>query len=288
MDNLFSDILLPITIAFITLGMGISIEAKDFKFVFTKPKAMIIGICCQMLLLPSIAFFIGVITNIDPVYKVGLIIISACPGGATSNLVTYLLKGNVALSISMTVLNSMITVISIPLIVSLALIFFLGEDTSITLPFGNTVLKVFLVTILPASVGVSLRKYFPLTVTKLENPLKYIMPLLLLAIYAGVIFIDEGEESAQLTDQISLLPFPLLLNILAMFFGWIVARAFRLNSRNQFTISIEVGLQNSALAIFVAAFLLNNQSMAIVPVIYGSFSFFTTAFFGYMVKKMSR
>lgn len=288
MENIFSDIFLPVTIAFITLGMGLSIEARDFKYVFTRPKAMIIGICCQMLLLPGIAFMIASIADMDPYYKVGLIIISACPGGATSNLVTYLLNGNVALSISMTVINSIITLVTIPLVVSLGLVYFCSEETRIALPVFNTILKVFLVTILPASAGVSFRHYFPETADRLEKPLKYIMPLLLLAIYAGVIFIDEGEESSQLMDRINLLPYPLSLNIMAMLAGWGVARLFMLKPKNQYTISIEVGLQNSALAIFVAAFILGNQSMAIVPVIYGSFSFFTTALFGYVVKKISR
>lgn len=288
MENIFSDIFLPITIALITLGMGLSIEAGDFRHVFVRPKAVIIGICCQMVLLPALAFLIARFSTIDPIYKVGLIIISACPGGATSNLVTYLLKGNLALSISMTVINSIITVITIPLIVSLGLVFFLSQDTTISLPIGNTILKVILVTILPVSAGVTFKSYFPVISEKLNKPLKYLMPLLLLAIYAGVIFIDEGEQSSQMSDKFNLLPYPLLLNMAAMILGWGIARLFRLTPKNQFTISIEVGLQNSALAIFVAAFLLDNQSMAIVPVIYGSFSFFSTAFFGYFVKKISR
>lgn len=287
MENLFSNIFLPVTIAIITLGMGLSIEYKDFRNIFLYPKAVIIGICCQMLLLPAIAFGITSIFNFDPVFKVGLIVISSCPGGATSNLVTYLLRGNVALSISMTVLNSLITLITIPAIVSMALLVFLGEEATIKLPIANTILKVFLVTILPAYTGVSLRQYFPENAERFEKYLRYILPVLLLAIYSGVIFIDEGEESARLTDHLSLIPYPFLLNLVSMLIGWAVARLFRLKPINQFTISIEVGLQNSALAIFVAATILQSQSMAIIPVIYGSFSFFTTFLFGYGVKKIS-
>ncbi|MGC9341313.1 MAG: bile acid:sodium symporter family protein [Bacteroidales bacterium] len=288
MENLFSNILLPVTIAIITLGMGLSIEYKDFRNIFLYPKAVIIGICCQMLLLPLIAFSITSIFNFDPIYKVGLIIISSCPGGATSNLVTYLLRGNVALSISMTVINSLITLITIPAIVSMGLLIYLGREATITLPVGATILKVFLVTILPAYTGVSLRHYFPENAQRIEKYLRYILPLLLLAIYFGVIFIDEGDESTKLTDHINLVPFPFLLNLVSMLLGWSVARLFRLRRKNQFTISIEVGLQNSALAIFVAATILQNHTMAIVPVIYGSFSFFTTFLFGYGVKKISR
>ncbi len=286
MENLFSDILLPITIAIITLGMGLSIKLKDFKNIFLYPKAVIIGICCQMLLLPIIAFAIASLFNFDPVYKVGLIIISACPGGATSNLVTYLLKGNVALSISMTVLNSIITLITIPAVVSLGLHYFTSQEANITLPVGATILKVFLVTVLPAYTGVNIRHYFPNTAKKIEKYQRFILPILLLGIYFGVIFIDEGDQKTNIFDHLSIAPYPFLLNVATMSMGWMVARWTSLRGINQFTISIEVGLQNSALAIFVAATLLNSQTMAIVPVIYGSFSFFTTFLFGYGVKKI--
>lgn len=288
MENLFSNILLPITIAIITLGMGLSINISDFRKVFAHPRAIAIGICCQMILLPGIAFTIAALSDIDPIYKVGLIIISASPGGATSNLVTYLLNGNVALSISLTVINSVITLVTIPVIVSLGLFYFTSAEANISLPIGTTILKVFLVTILPASAGVSIRYYFHNLADKLQKPLHFILPLLLATIYAGVIFIDEGDESSRLIDSLYLLPYPLLLNFLSMFAGWGIARLFMLSPKNQFTISIEVGLQNSALAIFVAATLLQNHSMALIPVIYGSFSFFTTALFGYGVKKISK
>ena len=286
MENLFSDIFLPITIAIITLGMGLSIRLRDFKNIFLYPKAVIIGICCQMLLLPVIAFIIASIFKFDPVYKVGLIIISACPGGATSNLVTNLLRGIVALSFSMTVINSIITLITIPAVVSLGLHYFTSQEANISLPVGPTILKVFLVTVLPAYAGVNLRHYFPNTSKRVEKYQRFILPILLLGIYFGVIFIDEGDQKSNLFDHLSILPYPFLLNVATMFMGWMVARWTYLKGINQFTISIEVGLQNSALAIFVAATLLESQTMAIVPVIYGSFSFFTTFLFGYGVKKI--
>src|SRR6056297_1155521 len=157
MANIFSAYFLPVTLAIITLGMGLSITHRDFKNVFFRPRAVIIGICCQILLLPLIAFGVASITNIDPYFKVGLIIIAACPGGATSNLVTYLLNGNVALSISMTALNSLITLVSIPVNVSLALMVFLHTDAEIHLNVWDTILKVFLLTVVPAYIGVTIR-----------------------------------------------------------------------------------------------------------------------------------
>lgn len=286
MQSLFSQYFLPVTLAVITLGMGLSLTEKDFRNIFMHPKAVITGLCCQMILLPVIAWLIARTIHMDPFFKVGLMIIAACPGGATSNLVTYLLRGNVALSISMTALNSIITLITIPLVVHFSLELFIQEDAFIRLGVGETILKVFLITIVPAFTGTRIRKYYPDFSVHLERPLRLILPLLLLLVYAGVIFIDQGTGQATRSDFIKIFPYTLLLNILAMVSGLLVARVLRLAVRNQFTISIEVGLQNSALAIFVAATLLKSNDMALVPVVYGSFSFFSTLLFGWGVKKL--
>lgn len=179
MHSVFSEIFLPITLAIITLGMGLSLTDRDFRNIFLHPRAVATGLISQMLLLPLIAFFIAQISNIDPLYKVGLMIIAACPGGATSNLVTYLLKGNVALSISMTAINSVITLITIPLVVTLSLEFFIHQDASIRLNVGETMVNVFLITLLPAFAGTRIRKWKPLFADSLEKPLKIILPILL-------------------------------------------------------------------------------------------------------------
>ncbi|MEZ5070564.1 MAG: hypothetical protein R2751_06280 [Bacteroidales bacterium] len=150
----------------------------------------------------------------------------------------------------------------------------------------ETLAKVFLITILPAFTGIRLREWKPEWALKLQRPLRYVLPLLLLAIYAGVIFIDQGAASATRRDFLQLFPYTLVLNVVAMLAGLFVARIFRLAVMNQFTISIEVGLQNSALAIMVAANLLNSQPMALVPVVYGSFSFFSTLGFGWLVQQL--
>ncbi|HER07834.1 MAG TPA: bile acid:sodium symporter family protein [Bacteroides sp.] len=286
MQSLFSDYFLPVTLAIITLGMGLSLTDRDFRNIFVQPRAVITGICCQMILLPVIAFLIARTTDLDPVFKVGLILIAACPGGATSNLVTYILRGNVALSISITAINSLITLVTIPVIVTLALNHFIHQEAEIHLPVWETVMKVFLITLVPAYLGTRIRKRRPGFADRLEQPLRIILPLLLLLIFTGVIFIDQGTGLATIKDSISIFPYALLLNIMAMLAGLLVAMVLGLVKVNQFTITIEVGLQNSALAIFVATSLLNSRDMALVPVVYGSFSFFTTLLFAWVVKKI--
>ena len=288
MANVFSAYFLPVTLAIITLGMGLSITHADIRNVFYRPRAVIVGICCQIFLLPLVAFGIALLSDIDPYLKVGLVIIAACPGGATSNLVTYLLNGNVALSISMTAMNSLITLVSIPLNVSIALMVFLHTDAEIHLDVWDTILKVFLLTIVPAYIGITVRHRHSDFAERLNRPLKVILPLILLVVYLGVLFIDEGDKNASRDDFINLLPYALLLNAASMFLGWQVAWLTRLKARDRFTIAIEVGLQNSALAIFVASTLLENRTMALVAVVYGSFTFFSTALFGWGIKRVAK
>ena len=288
MANIFSSYFLPVTLAVITLGMGLSITHRDFKNVFFRPRAVLVGICCQIFLLPVIAFSIALLTDLDPYLKVGLIIIAACPGGATSNLVTYLLNGNVALSISMTALNSIITLVSIPVNVSIALMVFLHTDAEVRLDVWDTILKVFLLTIVPAYIGITIRHRKSEFAQRLNRPLKVILPLILLVVYIGVLFIDEGDKSATRMNFWNLLPVTLILNTMSMFLGWQIAWITRLKRRERYTIAIEVGLQNSALAIFVASTLLGNRTMALVAVVYGSFTFFSTALFGWWIKRVAK
>jgi BASS family bile acid:Na+ symporter len=287
-QNLFSDYFLPVTLGIITLGMGLSLTEKDFRNIFVHPRAVVIGLFSQMILLPVLAFFIARASHIDPLFKVGLMIIASCPGGATSNLVNYLLRGNVALSISITAINSIITLVTIPLLVTLSLGFFIHQDASIKLDVVETMVNVFLITLVPAYIGTRIRKWRPGLADGLERPLKIILPLLLALIYSGVVFIDHGTESATVRDFFIILPFTLALNVLAMLAGLLVSKLARLRIRDQYTISIEVGLQNSALAIFVSATLLHSHSMALVPVVYGSFTFFSALLFGWLVRRISR
>jgi BASS family bile acid:Na+ symporter len=283
--TIFSDILLPATLAIITLGLGLSISVQDIRNLVFNPGNTIIGLLCQLLLLPIIAFSIALITGMDAEYAVGLVIISACPGGATSNLVNYMIRGNVALSLSITIINGLITIFTIPLITKLAMNVFLERDAIIQLPFIQTVLQIFLIVVIPATTGILIRMWNKKFANKLENPLRYILPLLLLVVYSGLVFLERGETEPDVATFFSLFPFTMALNFLCMTAGFYVPALFRLSKRNRFTIAVEVGLQNSTLAIFVAATLLDNYKMTLVAIVYGSFSFFSTWLLGYLAKR---
>jgi BASS family bile acid:Na+ symporter len=284
-DNIFTEIFLPITLAIITLGIGLSITVQDIRNIFIQPRNITVGLFSQLVLLPVIAFAISVVTGLPAELAVGLVLISICPGGATSNLVNFMIRGNVALSLSITVLNGLITVFTIPLIAMLAMEVFMHQDARIHLSFIDSVGQIFMLTVLPATIGMLIRRYRTEFAEKLENPLRYILPILLFLVFGGVLFLEGGDKKIDLAMFFHILPYTLALNVLAYISGFYVPRWFGLSKRNQFTIAIEVGLQNSTLAIFVATRLLDNYTIALVAVVYGSFSFFTTWAFGYLSSK---
>jgi BASS family bile acid:Na+ symporter len=284
-QNIFADVFLPVTLAIITFGLGLSITVQDLKNIFIQPRNIIIGLSSQILVLPIIAFLIAVITKMDAEYAVGLVILSICPGGATSNLVNYMIRGNVALSLSLTVVNSLITIFTIPLLTKLALNTFLDQEAMIHLSFSKTVLQIFLLTVVPASTGILIRIRNKDFAKRMENPLRFTLPVLLFIVYSGVIFFKRGESGTDFRQFFSLLPYTLSLNFISMFAGYYIPGIFNVTKNNRFTIAVEVGLHNSTLGIFVAGSLLNNYKMALVGVVYGSFSFFTTWLFGYIARK---
>jgi len=283
--NIFTEIFLPITLAIITLGIGLSISVKDIRNILVQPRDISVGLFSQLFLLPIIAFAIAWVTGLQAELAVGLVLIAICPGGATSNLVNFMIRGNVALSLSITVVNGLITIFTIPLIAMLALEVFLHQDARIQLSFIDAVGQIFMLTVLPATVGILIRRYRTEFADKLENPLRYILPVLLFLVYGGVLFIERGDGAIDLPMFFRILPYTLALNVLAYISGFYVPRLCGLSKRNQFTIAVEVGLQNSTLAIFVATRLLDNYTIALVAVVYGSFSFFTTWAFGYLSRK---
>jgi len=283
-DNFFTHYLMPFAIAFIMFGIGINLRFVDFKQTFKRPKAVITGLGAQMILLPVIAFVINMFFDIDPIYKVGFVLIAACPGGTTSNLVTLFLRGRLALSVSLTAFNSFLILFTIPLITNLALHLYEELETHIELPVLETIGNMFLTVLLPTFVGMLYRHFFPVLIRLTEKIINISMSLFLLFVFVGI-FIFENAGTSELSEYLYLFYPAVLLNFVSMFAGYLLAYLTGIRNRGRFTIAIQVGLQNSALAIYVASKLLNQPEIAVVAIIYSSFSLFTTAFWGYIMKK---
>jgi BASS family bile acid:Na+ symporter len=275
---------MPIAIAIIMFGIGINLSFKDFAQIFVRPKAVIAGLVAQMIMLPAIAFLLNEFWDISPLLKVGFILIAACPGGTTSNLVTLFLKGRLALSVTLTAFNSFLILFTIPLIVNLALLTYMGREAHINLPFTATLLEIFLSVLLPTIAGMLLKQYKPATADSLTKPLNYVMTGFLFVVFLGIIFFEnEGNQSIWRYSNIFFPAF--MLNLTTMFAGYLLSLLVGIRNRGRFTIAIQVGLQNSALAIYVASKMLGQTEMAMVAVVYGSFTLFSTALWAWIMKK---
>lgn len=271
-SNLFTSVLLPLALAVVMLGMGLSLVPEDFKRVTRYPKAVAVGAVCQVLLLPLIGALITLVVPMQPEIAVGLIILAACPGGPSSNLVTYLAKGDVALSVTLTAVNSIVTVFTIPVLVGLALQRFLAERADIALPIGTTMLQIFLITLLPIAIGMAIRHQFPEAAQRLEKQMSRLAAGLL-ALLIVLLLIKEGSKLPGFLVQVGV--GVLLLNLLATLTGFLAAKLFQLPLTQQICISIEVGIQNGTLAIAVAAGLLNNPDMAVPAAVYSLLMYVT-------------
>jgi len=268
------------------MGMGMSLEKRDFSNVIRYPKPVFTGIVSQVIILPLVAFLLFGFTNLDPFIKVGFILITACAGGSATNVITHMLRGNLALSVSLTAINSLIVLITLPLIVNLGLIIFIGDERSIHLNVYDTFLNIFLTIIIPTLIGMSIRNYFFKFAIKAQKPFRIISPLILFSVFIVLIFFDDNNSKNGVDDYLYLIPWALLLNFVSMIVVYLISKFLRLGGKNNFTISIEVGLKNSIVGIYVAKSLLNNYDMAMVSVIYGSITFFSTLLFGYLAKRI--
>lgn len=271
-SNLFTSVLLPLALAIVMLGMGLSLVLEDFKRITRYPKAVAVGTVCQVLLLPLIGILITLVVPMQPEIAVGLLILAVCPGGPSSNLITYLAKGDVALSVTLTAISSIITVFTIPLFTNLALQYFLGESAAVALPIGTTILQIFLITLLPTAIGMAIRHQFPDTARRLEKQMSR-LAVGLLALIIVLLLVREGSKLPGFLAQVGV--GALLLNLVATLAGFLVGKLFRLPLAQQICIAIEVGIQNGTLAIAITAGLLNNPDMAVPAAVYSLLMYVT-------------
>lgn len=275
-SNLLTTVFLPLALGIIMLGMGLSLSIKDFQRVTFYPKAALLGLACQLLILPAVAFTLLLFLPISPELAVGVMILAACPGGATSNLITHMAKGDTALSITLTAISSFITVFSIPLIVNFALIHFMGQGEIIQLPVLKTMLQIVVITIIPVSIGMLLKKKFPKSAEKSEKPVKIASAIFITIIILGAIL---NDKDIIIPSFVAVGPITLFLNVGMLAIAYFLSVLFQTSKAQGISISIESGIQNGTLAIAIASspLLLNNPDMAISPAIY-SLIMFVTAF----------
>ncbi len=262
----FIKIGLPVSLGLIMLSMGLTLKPNDFKRIAASPRAFFIGISAQMLLVPLLALLLLQLFHLPPLLAVGLLILSFSPGGTTSNLFSYMAKGDVALSIALTAVASFITPFSIPFLTELALQSQLGENTHIVIPLGLTMKRLVVVTIIPVLVGMLLGTFKPAWADNIQPVIHKIAVILFLAVIFSMIFKLSARIPGFLPQIASITS---IMIVLAMLAGYLISRLTGLNSQQVKTNTIEVGMQNGGMALIVTQTVLNNPTMSLVPVIYG-------------------
>lgn len=262
----FIKIGLPVSLGLIMLSMGMTLKVIDFKQIAKHPKAFFIGLSAQMLLVPLLAIALLQVFHLPPLLAVGLLVLSFSPGGTTSNLFSYLARGDVALSIALTTAASFITPFSIPLLTEIALQSQLGENTEVIIPVGLTMKRLFVVTIVPVILGMLLHYFKPLWANKVQPMIHKISVTLFITVIFSMIF-NLWDKVPEFLAQIGTITS--IMIIIAMTSGYYIAKFAGLNSQQIKTTSIEVGMQNGGMALIVTQGILNNPQMSMVPVIYG-------------------
>ena len=281
-ESALTSIILPASLFIIMLGMGFSLVVDDFRRVVRYPKAALIGLTNQLILLPIIGFLLAKGFHLAPEMAVGLMILAACPGGVTSNLITHVAKGDIALSITLTAIASFITVVSIPFIVGFSLDYFMGEGSTIELPVLKTIGQVVGITILPVSIGMIVRANRPAFANRMEKPMRIASTIIFIVVLLGIILANKDIILPSL-QQLGLVA--LSLNIATMLLGYVAARIFNLNLKQSLSVTIESGIQNGTLAIVIATSILMRADMALPASVYGILMFFTGGFIMYWFGK---
>ena len=270
---------LPVALGIIMLGLGLSLTLDDFKRVTKYPKAITIALVCQMLLLPMVCFFISMMSGLSPELCVGLMLLATSPGGPTANLYSYLSNGDVALNITLTAVNSVLTLFTLPFIVNFSMQFFMGAGQYVPMPFSK-VIEVFVIVLLPVAIGMLVKSKAPLFADKMAKPVKIVSALLLVLIIISVTI----REKQVLIDYFARLGVPVLLfNILSLMAGYYLPLLFKVDKKQAIAIGMEIGIHNGTLAIYIALNAINNSAMSVPPTMYSLLMFFTAAAFGFLV-----
>ena len=278
-------ILLGIAIIIIMLGMGLSLELKDFSRIIKRPKSVIIGLLAQMVILPLIAFLLVKIFHLEAGLAVGIMLIAACPGGAVSNMFTFLAKGDVALSVSLTAFTSFVTIFTVPFFIDFSVQSFLIADGADNIVDRMEFIKVLLLLIaVPVTIGMVIRRFNENIASKSEKPVKYVS-VVFLAVIVAVAVLTNKDKLLEALPKVGTAA--ILLNVSTMAIGFSLAKLSKLSSASVATITIEGGIQNGTLAMTLGTIgILGDYPEILLPAaLYSVWMFFSGGIFSYLISK---
>jgi BASS family bile acid:Na+ symporter len=282
-DNSLFLMFVPAALLIIMLGLGLALTVQDFRHVLKAPRAVIVALAFQTILLPAVCLGVVYAFGLEAALAVGMMLLAASPGGTSSNLYSHLAGGDLALNITLTAINSVVAIVTMPLIVNLSLAHFFGEGQTIPLQFGE-MLQVFVLVLPPMIAGMWLRRQFPGLADRMARPVKVLSVLFLLALVV-VGLIEEWETLKVWAPIVGLAA--LTFNVISLAVGYFGPLATGISDRQAIAIGLEIGIHNAVLAITIAMspLLLNNPTMAIPAGIYGLIAYITAAAFVYWLKR---
>jgi len=282
MDSALSTVALPAALAVIMFGLGLSLTVDDFVRVTRRPRAAVVALGLQVLVLPALCFGLVALAGLEPVLAVGMVLLAASPGGTTANLFSHLFRGDVALNVSLTAVNSLLAVVTLPLLTNLAVTVFdpAGAD-SIGLQFGKTV-QVFAVVLVPVALGMLVRRGAPAFADRMDRPVRVLSAVVLALVIVGTV-LAERENVGDYLRQVGLVA--LAFCLLSLLLGFAVPRALGIGHRQAIACCFEIGVHNSTLAIAVAISVLGSVELAIPAAVYGVLMFPVAALVGWAVSR---
>lgn len=282
MDSAFTTVGLPAALAIIMFGLGLSLSIEDFRRVGRQPKAVLIALAAQVVLLPALCFALVKLFDLDPVLAVGMMLLAASPGGTTANLFSHLFRGDVALNISLTAVNSVLALATLPVVVNLAIDHFEpGGPDGVGLQLGKT-LQVFAVVLVPVVIGMVVHRSSPAFAARADRPVRIASAIVLVLVIAGAL-LAERENLREYLGDVGLIT--ALFCIGSLTIGYLVPRLAGVTERQSIATSFEVGIHNSTLAIAVAVNVLDNETFAVPAAVYGVAMFPLAAAAGFLFRR---
>lgn len=281
MDSGFFSVFLPITLAIMMMGLGLELTIKDFLRLSRYPKVIFITLFAQLVLLPSVAFFICLILDLPALLAVGLMLLAASPGGPTANLFSYIYKGDVALNITLTAINTIISIFTLPFIINLSLHYFMSHDSNVTFPVEK-IMQVFLITLIPVIMGMLLRAKFPNLSITVSRPMRLLSIGFLTILFIFAIFRERSnlvEYFANIGAATAILCFS------SLFIGYCIPLLMGIPEKMARACTFEIGIHNTAIALTIAISVLNNVTMAIPAGIYTIFMYSFATIFGVLISR---
>lgn len=282
--SLLTNLLLPLALGIIMLGLGMGLTLDDFRRVARYPRAVLTGLILQVLILPAVAFALALAFGLPPELAVGLMLLAASPGGATANIYSHLARGDVALNITLTAINSLLCLLTLPLILNLSLEYFLGAGQYVPPPVRK-VIEVAVIIVLPVVIGMVVRARAPGFATRVEKPLR-LLSVLVLALLVAAAVMQERDTLIEFFAVVGLAC--LFFNLISMGVGYAAPIALKLPRRQAIAIAMEIGIHNGTLAIFIALNVLGNARISVPAAVYSLLMFATAAVFAFLLNRRAR